>query len=187
MKAVLLYPLLMVALAGCAVQQDAAPAKPGLTAWDAIVMSEQSAPAVVPGLFSLEIKNAAKVGKVVYLNTEYDYRDRRNVTVALTAKMLEEFATLYPDQKPEQYFIGKTIVVNGAASRQTIWFISEGKASEKYYFQTHIPVWQTGQILSPLTAKAYWKQNKKASEQSSTAETPEPEEATNSGGQKATG
>lgn len=179
MKAVLLYPLLLVTLTGCALQPDALPAKPGLTAWDAIVMSEQAAPAVVPGLFSLQIKNAKRLGNMVYLNTEYDYRDRRNVTVALTPSALTEFAANYPDQQPELYFIGRTIVVNGAASRQTIWFYSDGKKTDKYYFQTHIPVWQAGQILSPLTVEAYWKQNKKASEQSLTSASAEPQKAAN--------
>ncbi|HJS17084.1 MAG TPA: hypothetical protein VJ795_18570 [Rheinheimera sp.] len=174
MKVVLLYPLLLATLAGCAVQQAPLPAKPGLTAWDAIVMSEQSAPEAVPGVFSLQIKNAAKIGDVVYLNTEYDYRDRRNVTLVLTPKLLKEFAASYPDQQADQYFLGRTIVVNGAASRQTIWFFSQGKPTEKYYFQTHIPIWYAGQILSPLAAKAYWQQNKKASEQSFTAEPIEP-------------
>lgn len=171
MKVVLLYLLLLATLVGCSAL---IPAKPGLTAWDAIVMSEQSAPAVVPGIFSLQIKNAARIGDTVYLNTEYDYRDRRNVSVVLTPRLLKEFAESYPDHQPEQYFLGRSIVVNGAASRQTIWFFSQGIQTEKYYFQTHIPIWQTAQILSPLTAKAYWRQNKKASEQSFTAEPVEP-------------
>lgn len=55
-------------------------------------------------------------------------------------------------------------MVNGAATRQTIWFYSQGKKTDKYYFQTHIPVYLTGQILSPLTADVYWEQNKKAAE-----------------------
>lgn len=162
MKSVLCFSLLLSVLSGCSMQQTAMPAKPGLTAWDAIVLSEQSAPAAVPGLFSLQIRNAEKLGSTVYLNTEYDYRDRRSVSIVLTPKMLEEFALLYPGQKAEHYFLGRTIVVNGAATRQTIWFYSQGKKTEKYYFQTHIPVFLTGQILSPLTADAYWKQNKKA-------------------------
>ncbi len=165
MKAFLCSAILLLALAGCAVQPDIVPAKPGLNAWDAIVLSEQAAPQAVPGLFSLHIRNADRVGDLVYLNTELDYRDRRNVTVVLTPQVMKEFAKIYPDQAPEHYFPGRSIVVNGAAVRRTIWFISEGKKTEKYYFQTHIPVWQAGQILSPLTAKAYWQQNKKLSEQ----------------------
>lgn len=173
MKAFLCYPALLLTLAGCAVQQDVLPAKPGLSAWDAILLSEQAAPQAVPGLFSLQIRNADRVGDVVYLNTELDYRDRRNVTVLLTSQVMKELAKNYPDQAPEHYFPGRSIVVNGAAVRRTIWFISEGKKTDKYYFQTHIPVWQAGQILSPLTAKAYWQQNKKLSEQQLNPATPE--------------
>lgn len=164
MKSVLCFSLLLTTLSGCSMQQTAVPAKPGLTALDAIVLSEQSAPAPVLGLFSLQIHNAEKLGSTVYLNTEYNYRDRRNVSIVLTPKMLEEFALLYPEQQSEQYFLGRTIVVNGAATRQTICFYSQGKKTDKYYFQTHIPVYLTGQILSPLTADVYWKQNKKAAE-----------------------
>ncbi|MBU0911302.1 MAG: hypothetical protein KKF22_02055 [Gammaproteobacteria bacterium] len=175
MKAALCYSLLLVTLTGCALQEVPGPAKQGLTAWDAIVLSEQSAPQPVPGLFSLQIRNAAKLGSTVYLNTEFDYRDRRNISVVLTPKMLEEFAALYPGQQAETYFLGRNIVVNGAASRQTIWFMTEGEKTEKYYFQTHIPVWYTGQILSPLTADSYWKQNKKMSEQSPSFKITEPQ------------
>lgn len=165
MKAFISGSALLLALAGCAVQQNLTPAKPGLNAWDAIVLSEQAAPQAVPGLFSLQIRNTDRVGEVVYLNTELDYRDRRNVTVLLTRQVMQEFAKQYPDQQPEQYFLGRSIVINGAAVRRTIWFFSDGKQTEKYYFQTHIPIFQAGQILSPLTAKAYWQQNKKLSEQ----------------------
>lgn len=179
MKALLCYSLLLITLTGCALQQAPSPAKPGLTAWDAITLSEQAAPDTVPGLFSLQIKNAAKVGSMVYLNTEYDYRDRRNVSVVLTPAALKQFATQYPDQQPELYFSGRSIVVNGVASRQTIWFYADGKKTEKYYFQTHIPVWLTGQILSPLTADSYWKQNKKVSEQNLLPETAEPQKTAN--------
>lgn len=69
MKVVLFYPLLLATLAGCVVQPAPVLAKPGLTAWDAIVLSEQSAPAAVPGVFSLQIKNAARIDDIVYLNT----------------------------------------------------------------------------------------------------------------------
>lgn len=179
MKAVLWYSLLMVTLIGCALQEVHAPAKQGLTAWDAIVLSEQAAPQTVPGLFSLQINNAAKVGSMVYLNTEYDYRDRRNVSIVLTPEVLKEFAAQYPDQQPELYFLGRSIVVNGAASRQTVWFFSQGKQTEKYYFQTHIPVWYAGQILSPLTQEAYWKQNKKMSEPQHLSQTAELQNAAN--------
>lgn len=135
MKVVLLYPLLLATLVGCAAP---IPAKPGLTAWDAIVMSEQSAPAVVPGVFSLQIKNAARIGDTVYLNTEYDYRDRRNVSVVLTPRLLKEFAESYPDQQAEQYFLGRSIVVNGAAARQTIWFFQPRYTDRKILFpDTH--------------------------------------------------
>ncbi|MCG7550509.1 hypothetical protein [Pseudoalteromonas sp. Of7M-16] len=62
---------------------------------DLIADTEASAPNSVRGVFQFEIKAGAKRGDVVYLNTQPDYRDRRNVTLVLSwyavAKMTKKY------------------------------------------------------------------------------------------------
>ena len=110
-----------------------------------IALSEENAPNGVKGTFKLPIKASGAQGKVVYLNTEQDYRDRRNITVALHPKLIGELVETY-GTSPDAYFINKTIEVTGEAKRAKIHFFSKGKYTDKYYFQTHIRVDSLNQI-----------------------------------------
>ena len=104
-----------------------------------------NAPKSVKGTFQFSIKASGIERKVVYLNTELDYRDRRSITVALHPKTIAAFTEKY-GSSPEVYFINKNIEVTGEAKQMKIWFGSNGKRSEKYYFQTHIRVKSINQI-----------------------------------------
>lgn len=110
-----------------------------------IALSEKNAPNGVKGTFKLPIKASGAQGKVVYLNTELDYRDRRNITVALHPKLIGVFSETY-GSAPDAYLINKTIEVTGEAKRAKIRFFSKGKPTDKYYFQTHIRVHSLNQI-----------------------------------------
>ena len=104
-----------------------------------------NAPKGVKGTFHFSIKASGIERKVVYLNTELDYRDRRSITVALHPETIEAFTKKY-GASPEKYFINKNIEVTGEAKQMKIWFGSNGKRSQKYYFQTHIRVKSINQI-----------------------------------------
>lgn len=105
-----------------------------------------SAPEGVRGEYVLSIKAAGKQGNVVYLNTELDYRDQRNVTVALHPNIIPQLEAKY-SVSAEALFIGKTIRVQGDAQRVRIDFIdAQLKPSGKYYFQTHIRISNATQI-----------------------------------------
>lgn len=110
-----------------------------------IETSEINANKGVKGTFKFKIKAAAIKQNNVYLNTELDYRDRRDITVALHAKTIMKFTELY-GSPPEEYFINKNIQVTGEAKRTKIWFYSNGKRTHKYYFQTHVKVTSVNQI-----------------------------------------
>ena len=110
-----------------------------------IALSEASAPDGVKGTFQLPIKASGIQNNVTYLNTETNYRDRRNITVALKPDLIPAFIEKY-DSAPSDYFVGKTIEVTGEAKRTKINFISRGILSKKYYFQTHIKVNSLKQI-----------------------------------------
>lgn len=110
-----------------------------------IAQTEEQAPSSVKGTFELSIKGAGRQQGVVYLNTEHDYRDRRNISVAIHPNVIKAFTSRY-GTSPDEYFIDKTIEVTGKSKRVTIYFISNGKKTDKYYFQTHIRVTSVDQI-----------------------------------------
>tara|TARA_R110000787_G_scaffold264849_3_gene370791 strand:- start:198 stop:641 length:444 start_codon:yes stop_codon:yes gene_type:complete len=110
-----------------------------------IEQTEANAPGGVKGTFQFSIKASGIERNVVYLNTELDYRDRRNFTVALHPKTIEAFTKKY-GSSPDAYFINKNIEVTGEAKQTKVWFFSNGMRTKKYYFQTHIRVKSINQI-----------------------------------------
>ncbi|MDO6559452.1 hypothetical protein [Paraglaciecola chathamensis] len=75
----------------------------------------------------------------VFLNTQYDYRDPRNITIVIppeVASELEENVKM----SPEAYFLKKRILVKGSLVQVKVWFSANGKRTNKYYYQTHMRV-----------------------------------------------
>ena len=110
-----------------------------------IALTEEAAPAGIKGVFKLSIKAAGIQNSGIYLNTELDYRDRRNVSVAIHPRTVNAFIKKY-GTSPDLYFINKTVEVTGEAKRMIIDFYAMGKKTEKYYFQTHINITSLDQI-----------------------------------------
>lgn len=147
MRLVVLVLVLM--LAGCSVTRNQPSTGQFVSAsdtMDIIRNAAESAPKGVKGEYLLSIKGTGKQGPVVYLNTELDYRDQRNVTVALHPNIIPQLKSQY-GVTPEAFFTGKTILVKGHAQRVRIDFLdATQKPSEKYYFQTHIRISNIAQI-----------------------------------------
>jgi hypothetical protein len=108
----------------------------------------------VQGKFLLTVKASGddkRRGKV-YLNSELDYRDQRNLTIEIERSAFPELEAKY-GKNLKTYFIGKQVLVSGIAKRVTIFFgkprISavNGKPRSNYYFQTHVQVLSADQIL----------------------------------------
>lgn len=110
-----------------------------------IALTEENAPIGVHGTFKFQIKASGSRRGEVFLNTEMDYRDRRAITIVLKPNTIAEFTDKY-GSTPEAYFIDKKIQVTGEAKRVKIDFISKGRITNKYYFQTHIKVSALKQI-----------------------------------------
>jgi hypothetical protein len=112
-----------------------------------IKAAADSAPKSVGGKFTFKIKaTGIQAGdNRVFLNTELDYRDQRNITIALSSNAVKELENL-TGSAPINFFKGKTIEVQGEAQRVRINFTSMGRRTEKYYYQTHIRVTQASQI-----------------------------------------
>ncbi|MGJ8680301.1 hypothetical protein [Paraglaciecola sp.] len=106
-----------------------------------------SAPDGVQGIYSLTIQatGSQKGDRRIFLNTELDYRDQRNITIALSDKTIRELIS-ETQQSPMDFFKGKTIQVIGEAQRTKIYFVTMGRRTSKYYYQTHIKVTDASQI-----------------------------------------
>ncbi|WP_133405392.1 hypothetical protein [Parashewanella tropica] len=110
-----------------------------------IALAEQSAPQGVKGTFKLPIKATGMQSERVYLNTQDDYRDRRNISVAITPMLAFELDEKY-GSAPDKFFLNKTVEVTGEVKRVKIYFLSKGKMTDKYYFQTQIKISSLDQI-----------------------------------------
>jgi hypothetical protein len=102
----------------------------------------------VTGTFRLTVRAAGHQDGNLYLNSERDYRDPRNISIdipdALAAEMFARFGT-----PVETRLAGRTLPVTGTARKTRIGFNLGGCPTGKYYHQTHIQVRSAAQIGVP--------------------------------------
>lgn len=114
-----------------------------LTPYDAIWRAAEAPKRGVTGSFKMTVRAHGAQSGVAYLNSEMDYRDPRNLSLDILpvsqAGMAEKFG------KPSA-LLGKTIAITGTAKRTKIWFFSDGRRTQKYYYQTHIAIVSPDQI-----------------------------------------
>lgn len=89
------------------------------------------------GIF--KVKATGNINGRIFLNTHYDYRDPRNITIVLSPDIATELEKKHK-MSPEAYFLKKRVFVAGQLVQVKIWFSSNGKRSDKYYYQTHMRV-----------------------------------------------
>ena len=140
MKCAAIALILASTLAACAAVSDAS----HITPEQAVLQAAAAAPRYVAGVFEMEVKTTGTQNGVVYLNSEADYRDQRNLTIAISPQAVSRFSASGID--PLQAFTGKRVLVKGAASRVTIFMFMDNKKSDKYYYQTHVAVLDPQQI-----------------------------------------
>ena len=112
----------------------------------AVMAAASAAPRSVPGIFTMPVRATGKAGRRVYLNSELDYRDQRNLTVNIDQRAARALAARF-GAPPEEFFKGKAIEVRGAARRVTIGFFENGRPTGLYYYQTHVNVRGSSQIV----------------------------------------
>ena len=81
----------------------------------------------------------------IYLNSEQDYRDQRNLTVTIRPSAINALAERFGEQA-DRFLIGRRIVVDGEARRVRIDFTYNGQPTGKYYYQTHVDVREASQL-----------------------------------------
>lgn len=151
MKTYLLKILAALAVAGCAATAHPPKSAGGtISPRDAIVAAAEAAPGGVEGVFEVAVNATDRDHGRVFLNSERDYRDQRNLTIVISPSAANALGQLY-GAPPEYYFKGRTVHVRGSAMRVRIDFIADGRPTGKYYYQTHVRVTDPTQIrLSDL-------------------------------------
>jgi len=142
-KALALSFVLLIA-SGCATTSTL-----GQSQWiqpaQAVQLAAEAAPNGVSGVFALRVQATGTQDDFTYLNSELDYRDQRNLTIAIAPTAARQLETQL-GANPLVALKGKRILVNGVATRAKIVFLSDGKPTDKYYYQTHVRVTDPKQI-----------------------------------------
>ena len=148
-KLLMLTALALVLLGGCASTSAPSPDVNVQESWisprQAVLLAADAAPASVDGTFALNVRATGTRRDQLYLNSELDYRDQRNLTVAISPFAAQQLATRM-DEHPLRALKGKDILVRGAAVRTKIHFFANGRMTNKYYYQTHVNVSDADQI-----------------------------------------
>lgn len=125
-----------------------------LTPMDAIFQSASVAPRGVRASFVMEVKaigthegtSYLDSNAITYVNSEEDYRDQRCLTLALPPQVRERLE-LRLGGPLDKTLKGKRVLVKGVAQRVEIrLYGTDGQATGKYYYQTHIRILNEDQI-----------------------------------------
>lgn len=111
----------------------------------AVIAAAEAAPRGVPGRFGFVVAATAMVGPRLFLNSHRDYRDQRNLSVAIEPLALRTLRQKL-GADPVEALRNRAIEVDGVARRTRIDFTSEGRPTGKYYYQTHVAVTDSDQI-----------------------------------------
>jgi hypothetical protein len=112
---------------------------------EAIHAAATVAPAGVEGTFVFQVLASGRDSGHLFLNSEYDYRDQRNLSVDILPSVISDLRKKY-GAALDAFFKQKKIAVDGIARRVTIWLAADGVRTNKYYYQTHVVVTRADQI-----------------------------------------
>jgi len=148
-KRIVMGLLALALLGGCASNSTPVPQADSTSSWttprQAIFLAADAAPAAVEGVFAMNVQATGTHSGQIYLNSELDYRDQRNLTVAITPRAAQQLAQRL-GAHPIVALEGKDVLVEGSAVRTRINFVANGRMTDKYYYQTHVNVTDADQI-----------------------------------------
>jgi hypothetical protein len=128
--------LLTTCLAGCA----SLAARGWMEPMEAIRGANAFPSRGIRGDFVMVVRATGANDAHVFLNSERDYRDQRNLTIAIPSVLAPSVADHLGVQDLHA-LEGRRIVVRGTARRVKIGFFHEdGRPTDKYYFQTQLRV-----------------------------------------------
>jgi len=138
---------LLAFLSGCATTpQVPCGTTQGICPMQAIERAAAAAPYGAPGRYTLVVRSIGQSNGLIYLDSQNDYRDQRNVAVVLYPRAQAQLRARLSGSL-ERALEGRRIVVMGSARRVKILFVdSHHHYSGKYYYQTHIAVTEGDQV-----------------------------------------
>ena len=102
------------------------------------MLAADAAPSGIPGTFEMDVVATGAQNGMGFLNSQSDYRDQRNLTVAISPRLRTAMTEMLGED-PILFYKGKRIVVRGQARRVTVFFFGkDGERTNKYYYQTHV-------------------------------------------------
>ncbi|QNE33415.1 hypothetical protein F1C10_08985 [Sphingomonas sp. NBWT7] len=101
------------------------------------VINAAEMPRGIGGVFEMVVRATGRQDGFLYLNSEKDYRDPRNLTIVI-APPQEQALVERLGQPIENHLVRKVIAVRGVARKTRIDFTADGRPTGKYYFQTHL-------------------------------------------------
>jgi len=119
---------------------------PRLTPQEAVMKAAEVNPAPVHAIFDLKVRRAEQVGPRFFLNSEQDYRDPRNVSIVLSPVVMAELQRQHGDDLPKIFVGHRLLVMGGARTVRIVLTDADGRRTDKYYFQTHVPVTSVRQL-----------------------------------------
>lgn len=138
--------LVLLSISGCATTQPGLGKRYWVQPSQAVQLAAAAAPRGVAGTFSLTVKSTGSQNGLVFLDSEFDYRDQRNLSIALTTGTARQLLKRL-GLSSVVALKGKHILVHGVARRVKIVFIANGRPTDKYYYQTHVRVSHASQIV----------------------------------------
>ncbi|OQW77899.1 MAG: hypothetical protein BVN33_01765 [Proteobacteria bacterium ST_bin13] len=103
------------------------------------VINAAEMPAGIGGVFEMVVRATGRQDGFLYLNSEADYRDPRNLTIVVTPSLEKELSDRLGGPV-EAAILKKVIAVRGIARKTRIDFVADGRPTGKYYFQTHLRI-----------------------------------------------
>lgn len=117
----------------------------------AVEQGAGAAPAPAPAAdYSFIVEAVGSDDGLVFINSQRDYRDQRNLTLALSPRVDQQLRERFAPLSIEEALIGKRIVVRGRPERVRIEFRENDRPTGLYYYQTHIRVGRLEQLSRPI-------------------------------------
>jgi hypothetical protein len=99
----------------------------------------------ITGVFRFVVRRTDHQDGFLYVDSERDYRDPRCLVLEVPPLVEQELMRNLGTDSIST-LVGKTVRVSGTAKRVTIWIFVNGLKSDKYYYQTHIPIRDLSQL-----------------------------------------
>ena len=107
------------------------------SAREAVMAAADNAPGGYLGRVAFSVRAVGWDAGRLFLNSEEDYRDPRNLSVVVSPHIAKEVLTLLGGNE-DSALQRKAVIVTGQFRRTRIEFLERERPTGKYYFQTHL-------------------------------------------------